>query len=297
MAFLRSWLAGLCLALAGSAMAAPPPRIEAFDVERIEALQPGARLNFTVFGTPRAQVQLEIEGARQILPLREADAGVYEGAYVIDAQDRISAGSRVVATLRGSDSSIVRAVLDEPLLLDTATDARPFMPTPAWPPLAEPRTLPPPVSPPVSPPASPSIAPPISPPVTPPVHAQRTAPPSDAAVLPPGCRQCAIVESIRSIEALPSRPPRTVAGNVFGALFGEGVAEHVDRHVNRVNTAVDRAVNGRAQTPLPSTRYEVLLRLPSGQRLTRLYDAPPPFRTGDMLVLPQSAIGQLAQGG
>lgn len=321
-ALLRGLMFSLLLAISSPlTQAAEPARIEAFDVERIASLQPGARLNFTVFGSPGAQVQLDIEGARQALPMRETEAGIYEAVYVVDAMDRIGAGSRVIATLRSADRSSVRAVLEEPLLLDAAAEVAQR----GWPAAA------PPTTPPVTAGTTPAITPPVAPVVVPnatspnpPVYSPSTGPaqssatqspeqapvqqarrspqpwpaaPPEPTAVPPGCRQCAIVESIRSVEAPPQRPPHSVAGNVLGALFGENVAEKVDRHVDRVNTAIDRAVKGRSQTPLPNTRYEVLLRLPDGRRLTRLYDAPPPFRAGDMLVLPEHTLRGDGSGG
>lgn len=326
LALLLAVLLAVLLALTSPrALAAEPARIEAFDVERIASLQPGSRLNFTVFGSPGAQVQLDIEGARQALPMRETEAGIYEAVYVVDAMDRIGAGSRVIATLRSADRSSVRAVLEEPLLLDAAAEVAQR----GWPANTPPTT--PPVMagtvPLATPPAAPPIGPVVVPPATstnPPVYSPSTGPaspsatpppeqapvqqarrppqpwpaaPPEATAVPPGCRQCAIVESIRSVETPPQRPPHSVAGNVLGALFGENVAEKVDRHVDRVNTAIDRAVKGRSQTPLPNTRYEVLLRLPDGRRLTRLYDAPPPFRAGDMLVLPEHTLRGGGSGG
>jgi outer membrane lipoprotein SlyB len=97
----------------------PPLRVDAFDVEQVSQLAVGTPLNFSLFGTPGARATLRIEGAERRLALHEGQAGVYEGTYVIAANDRITPTSRVTADLRLADQ-VATAVLDEPLMLGTS---------------------------------------------------------------------------------------------------------------------------------------------------------------------------------
>ncbi|MEP7302182.1 MAG: hypothetical protein ABI699_11685 [Caldimonas sp.] len=94
-----------------------PLRVDAFDVEQVASLQPGAQLNFSVFASPGAVAAVAIEGSSRGLELREVQPGIYEGSYTVDAGDRIRADGRVVATV-SRQGAVARAVLEEPLLLD-----------------------------------------------------------------------------------------------------------------------------------------------------------------------------------
>ncbi|MDQ6629056.1 MAG: hypothetical protein M3Z29_11540 [Pseudomonadota bacterium] len=91
--------------------------VEAFDVERVADLSPGVPLNFRLYGSPGAAVILAIEGSGQSVRLKETGAGAYEGAYVIQAQDRLRPDSRVVATLQRGGAA-ARATLAGPLRLE-----------------------------------------------------------------------------------------------------------------------------------------------------------------------------------
>jgi hypothetical protein len=293
----------LLAALAGaasSAWAQGRPRIDGFDVERVPELAAGTRLNFSVFGSPGGQVVLQIDGARRPLPLREVQPGVYDGSYLLEAGEHIAADARVVATLRTGGFE-TRAMLDEPLLLgQAAVTPRPLetQPTPALPPVATSVPDPGPVTAPVpateptpAPPPAPSRVPmptrPAPDPTTDPT-AERPASPGPAPDFPSAsprrgpapCPDCATVESIRPLPP-DTRPPASAPGVLLGGLFGERVGQAVDRHVARVSGAVGRAVHGRPLDERSGPGVEVVLRLPNGQRLLRVYDREPDLRVGD----------------
>ena len=62
--------------------ARPPPAslfVDAFDVEQVASLAPGAVLQFSVFASPGASATVLIEGVRRLVELREVQPGVYEG--------------------------------------------------------------------------------------------------------------------------------------------------------------------------------------------------------------------------
>ena len=96
---------------------AQTPRITGFDVEQVAELTPGTELNFTVWGTPRAQATLQIDGARRAVVLTEVSPGVYQGAYIISQRDRLAGNARVSANLR-SGNQVGTATLDENLQSD-----------------------------------------------------------------------------------------------------------------------------------------------------------------------------------
>jgi len=111
---------GLAAPLAPAAQAqtlrtvAQAPRITGFDVEQVTELTPGTELNFTVWGTPRAQAALQIDGARRAVELTEVSPGVYKGTYTISQRDRLAGNARVSANLR-SGNQVGTATLDETL--------------------------------------------------------------------------------------------------------------------------------------------------------------------------------------
>ncbi|WP_457445715.1 glycine zipper 2TM domain-containing protein [Roseateles sp. P5_E4] len=89
-------------------------RVTGFDVEQVDRLEPGAELNFTVWGTPGANVLLQIDGSRRTVRLDETSAGRYQGSYIIGRSDRIGPDSRVHANLR-RDNRVTTALLGEAL--------------------------------------------------------------------------------------------------------------------------------------------------------------------------------------
>jgi len=118
------WLAASPPALAqagriGDAVAAASPRVDGFDVEQVPRLAIGTPLSFALYGSPGGSATLRIDGAARTLSLAEVQNGVYEGTYVIDAQDRIEPDSRVTADLWLASRSTT-VVLEEPLVLGAA---------------------------------------------------------------------------------------------------------------------------------------------------------------------------------
>ena len=90
------------------------PRITEFDVQGIERLEPGAELEFTLWGTPGAEATLRIDGAQRLAVLTEVSPGVYQGVYTINSRDRIAPDARVTGNLRRGNL-VGTALLDEPL--------------------------------------------------------------------------------------------------------------------------------------------------------------------------------------
>jgi outer membrane lipoprotein SlyB len=98
------------------------PRIERFDVRGDTSLTPGNELNFTVYGTPGAKVDMTIVGSKGVFFLPETKPGEYEGEYTIRRSDRIASNSVVTATMRIGDR-LVTSRLNKPLLLAGSTPA------------------------------------------------------------------------------------------------------------------------------------------------------------------------------
>jgi outer membrane lipoprotein SlyB len=96
--------------------AAGMPRIERFDVRGDDALTSGNELNFTVYGTPGAKVDMSIDGTRGVFFLPEVKPGEYSGEYVIRRSDHIAPNSVVTANLR-LGNRVATAKLNKPLLV------------------------------------------------------------------------------------------------------------------------------------------------------------------------------------
>ena len=92
------------------------PRIERFDVRGDTELTPGNELNFMVYGTPGAKVDMAIEGAKGVFFLPEVKPGEYAGEYIIRRSDRIASNSVVTANLRVGNR-VATTRLNKPLLL------------------------------------------------------------------------------------------------------------------------------------------------------------------------------------
>jgi outer membrane lipoprotein SlyB len=78
------------------------PRIEGFNVNEVRRLEPGAELNFDVYGTPGGNATVRIDGATRNLHLTETRPGTYQGTYTIGTHDRIRPDSQVSASLRAN---------------------------------------------------------------------------------------------------------------------------------------------------------------------------------------------------
>lgn len=95
------------LALPGTAMAQPAaPELRSLQVGSDDGLRAGADLQFTVEGTPRGRVSLNVRGIPRVIMLKETARGVYTGSYTIRRQDRINENSAIRATLRVRNLSV-----------------------------------------------------------------------------------------------------------------------------------------------------------------------------------------------
>jgi len=101
-------------AQAQTSQRAQMPRITGLDVKEVERIEPGAELEFTLWGTPGAAATLQIDGARNVALLAETTPGVYQGIYTITNRDRVAPNAKVTGNLR-QGNRVGTALLDEPL--------------------------------------------------------------------------------------------------------------------------------------------------------------------------------------
>jgi hypothetical protein len=100
--------ASVLLALPASALAQPArPELQSMQVATDDGLKAGARLDFTVEGSPRGQASLTLRGVPRNIVLKETSRGVYTGSYTIRRQDRITEASPVRATLKLRNRNVV----------------------------------------------------------------------------------------------------------------------------------------------------------------------------------------------
>lgn len=105
--FLLLPAASVMLAVPASALAQPAqPELRSLQVATDDGLKAGARLDFTVEGTPRGQASLRLRGVPRNIVLKETARGVYTGSYTLRRQDRISESSAVRATLKVRNRSV-----------------------------------------------------------------------------------------------------------------------------------------------------------------------------------------------
>lgn len=106
----------------GNMASAPPAvRIERFQVDALDRIEPGTEIRFTVIGAPGATAFVDLPGVANNVPLREMRPGQYEGTYVVRRRDTLDPNGQVVANLRMGDRA-VRMNLAQPLV---AADNRP----------------------------------------------------------------------------------------------------------------------------------------------------------------------------
>jgi hypothetical protein len=106
----------------GNVASAPPPvRIERFQVDALDRIEPGTEIRFTLVGAPGAAASVNLPGVANDVPLREVRPGQYEGTYVVRRRDTLDPNGQVVANLRMGDRA-VRMNLAQPLV---AADNRP----------------------------------------------------------------------------------------------------------------------------------------------------------------------------
>jgi outer membrane lipoprotein SlyB len=254
--------------------------VESLDVEQVDELAPGVPLVFTVFGTPQSLAALRIEGGRRVLELRETGAGIYEGTYVIDDRDAIRPDSRVTASLQ-RNGAVAYSTLGEPLLLAQGTV--PWREAGAAPTPGAPSAAPVPMATPMPMPIPTAVAPPR--PVPPAVAFAATPPARERET----CADCAVVESVRAVEAAPrGGVVGAIGGAIAGAILGKEAGEAHTRRVLTVLGAIGGALVGReierqATRATRATQYDVVLRLPDGTRLNRRYEQAPPFAAGETI--------------
>ena len=86
---------------------AATPEIDALQVNADSGLTSGSTLEFTVRGTPRGQVRVQVPGSSAAISLQEGSRGVYSGNYTIRRADRIDPTKLIRATLSvGSQSTV-----------------------------------------------------------------------------------------------------------------------------------------------------------------------------------------------
>ena len=86
------------VALPGSALAQPAtPEIRSLEADADAGLEPGSRLRFRLFATPRVQASVRVRGLRESIPLRETAPGVYVGRYTVKRSDHLTGDSEIRA--------------------------------------------------------------------------------------------------------------------------------------------------------------------------------------------------------
>lgn len=110
-------VAPLPVAAQSAAVRAEMPRVSSVSVQPVDRIEPGADLDFTIWGSTGAAASLQIDGATRPLALYEDSPGVYRGTYTITRGDRIGPDSRVTANLRRGNR-VATATLGEALQSD-----------------------------------------------------------------------------------------------------------------------------------------------------------------------------------
>jgi len=222
------------------------PHVRSFDVQGNDDLGPGSDLRFTVFGTPRAKVDVQIAGTRNVFTLPEVRPGEYSGVYTIRRDDRIAPDAPVTATIR-ADGRATTATLGRPLL------AGGLVPPPP-PPQQRRDDRPQPV-------------------------AQR----DDRQQVARYCTSCAKVEAVNVVPTTSSGTVGTVGGAVVGGLLGNQVGSGSGRTAATAAGAIGGALAGRAieRNGSRNERFDVVVRYENGATQTIPYDNDPGFRVGD----------------
>jgi hypothetical protein len=101
------------------------PEVYSIQIASDGGLEPGARLQFTVQGTPYGQASLRIRGARDAVALSETSRGVYTGRYIISRNDHIDADSTIRAILRRENLSVAANYNFPPDIANVAIGPRP----------------------------------------------------------------------------------------------------------------------------------------------------------------------------
>ena len=97
------------------------------------------------------------------------------------------------------------------------------------------------------------------------------------------CSDCAVVESIRAVEAAPRGGIiGTIGGAIAGAILGKELGEAHKQRMLTLLGAIGGGLAGRQieRHATQSTQYDVDLRLADGTVLKRRYEQAPPFVAG-----------------
>ncbi|MDO8718581.1 MAG: hypothetical protein Q7K20_06310 [Polaromonas sp.] len=95
-------------------------KIDRFFMAPIDKIEPGSELRFTLNGMPGGVAEFDIPGIADNVRMRETRPGVYEGAYTLRRQDKLTPSRPIVATLRAGDRSVTSAMTAAP-----TADAKP----------------------------------------------------------------------------------------------------------------------------------------------------------------------------
>jgi outer membrane lipoprotein SlyB len=223
------------------------PHVRSFDVQGNDNLSPGNDLRFTVFGTPRSRVDVQIAGTRGVFSLPEVRPGEYSGVYTIRRDDRIAPDAPVTATIR-ADGRTTTATLGRPLL------AGGLPPPPPPPPQQRYDDRP-----------------------------QAVAQRDERQQVARYCTSCATVEAVNAVPTTGSGAVGTVGGAVVGGLLGNQVGSGNGRTAATAAGAIGGALAGRAieRNGSRGERFDVVVRYANGATQTIPYDNDPGFRVGD----------------
>lgn len=94
-------------ALPTTAVAQQALEVRTLEVRTDGSIEPGARLQFRMEATPRAEASVRIRGVRGNIALREVERGLYVGRYVVTRQDNIEPGAPIRANVRSGNRSAV----------------------------------------------------------------------------------------------------------------------------------------------------------------------------------------------
>lgn len=98
------------------------PQISSFSVEPVESLTPGSELVFTLEGTPKAKVTMNIQGVASNITMREVRSGYYQARYTIKSQDDITDSTKVRANLQKGNRG-ANANLEDSLVASSSDDS------------------------------------------------------------------------------------------------------------------------------------------------------------------------------
>jgi outer membrane lipoprotein SlyB len=235
------------------------PHVDSFDVRGSNDLGPGNDLQFTVFGTPGAKVDVQIAGTSGVFALPEVRPGQYSGQYRIRRNDNIAPDAPVTATIR-ANGRYTTAMLGRPLLAggppraggpDSRPDVRP------------------------GPPPYPRDAGPAPRDAGPAQRDERVA---------RYCTNCATIEAINVVQGSgEASAVGTLGGAAVGGLLGNQVGSGSGRTAATAAGAVAGALAGRSieRNARSGQRFEVVVRYENGATQNIAYDNDPGYRVGD----------------